>query len=66
MTITCIIITFIAINLIIFPEFFMKLKSPRIPEKLSKSPKFKIVIRIWGIICTILGLTLTIISIINS
>lgn len=50
--------------MILFPEFFMKLKSPRIPEKLFKSPKMKIIIRIWGGICIIVGILLIVFSII--
>ena len=53
-----ILITIVAILMILFPEFFMKLKSPRIPEKLLKNPKMKIVIRIWGSICIIIGILL--------
>ena len=59
-----ILITIVAILMILFPEFFMKLKSPRIPEKLLKNPKMKIVIRIWGSICIIIGILLIVFQII--
>ena len=59
-----ILITIVAILMILFPEFFMKLKSPRIPEKLLKSPKIKIIIRIWGSVCIIIGILLIVFAII--
>ena len=34
MLVAGIIVTIVAVLMIAFPEFFMKLKSPRIPEKL--------------------------------
>ena len=46
------------------PQFFMKLKSPRIPDKLLKNPKMKIVLRVWAGIFIIVGILLTVISII--
>ena len=58
-----ILITIVAILMILFPEFFMKLKSPRIPEKLLKSPKMKIIIRVWGSICIVIGIILIIFAI---
>ena len=64
MLVVGILITIVAILMILFPEFFMKLKSPRIPEKLFKSPKMKIIIRIWGGICIIVGILLIAFSII--
>ena len=63
MLIVGILITIIAMFMILFPEFFMKLKSPRIPEKLLKSPKMKIIIRVWGSICIIIGIILIIFAI---
>ena len=63
MIIVGILITIVAIFMILFPEFFMKLKSPRIPEKLLKSPKMKIIIRVWGSICIIIGIILIIFAI---
>ena len=63
MLIVGILITIVAIFMILFPEFFMKLKSPRIPEKLLKSPKMKIIIRVWGSICIVIGIILIIFAI---
>ena len=60
MLIVGILITIVAIFMILFPEFFMKIKSPRIPEKLLKSPKMKIIIRVWGSICIVIGIILII------
>ena len=64
MLVVGILITIVAILMILFPEFFMKLKSPRIPEKLLKNPKMKIIIRVWGCICIIVGTLLIVFSII--
>ena len=63
MLIVGILITIVAIFMILFQEFFMKIKSPRIPEKLLKSPKMKIIIRVWGSICIIIGNILIIFAI---
>ena len=62
MLITGILITVVAIFMILIAEFFMKLKSPRIPDKLLKSPKMKIVLRVWGGIFLIVGILLIIFS----
>lgn len=64
MLVVGILITIVAILMILFPEFFMKLKSPRIPEKLLKSSKMKIIIRVWGSICIIVGILLIVFAII--
>ena len=64
MLVVGILIIIIATLMILFPEFFMKLKSPRIPEKLLKSPKIKIIIRIWGSVCIIIGILLIVFAII--
>ena len=56
MLITGILITIIAIFMIVLPQFFMRLKSPRIPDKLLKNPKMKIVLRVWGGIFVIVGI----------
>ena len=64
MLVVGILIIIIATLMILFPEFFMKLKSPRIPEKLFKSTKMKIIIRIWGGICIIVGILLIVFAII--
>ena len=60
MLITGILITIVAIFMSLIPQFFMKLKSPRIPDKLLKNPKMKIVLRMWGIIFVIAGIMLII------
>ena len=62
MLITGILITIVAIFMILIPQFFMELKSPRIPDKLLKNPKMKIVLRVWGIIFVIAGIMLIIFS----
>ena len=64
MLITGILITIVALLMILIPQFFMKLKSPRIPDKLLKNPKMKIVLRIWGSIFVIIGILLIALSII--
>ena len=62
MLIVGIIITIVAILMIVFPNSFAKLKSPRIPEKLSKSSKMKLIIRVWGGICVVIGIILIIVA----
>ena len=64
MLITGILITIVAVFMFFIPQFFMELKSPRIPDKLLKNPKMKIVLRIWGGIFIIVGILLIIFSII--
>ncbi len=64
MLITGILITIVAIFMLLVPQFFMKLKSPRIPDKLLKNLKMKIILRIWGGIFVIIGILLIIFSII--
>ena len=64
MLITGILITIIAFFMILMPQFFMRLKSSRIPDKLLKKPKMKIVLRVWGVIFVIVGILLIIFSII--
>lgn len=62
MLVTGIIITIVALGLAIFPQFFAKLKSPRIPEKLLKSKKIITILRIWGLLFVGAGIALIIIS----
>ncbi len=64
MLVVGILITIVATLMILLPEFFMKLKSPRIPDKLLKSPKMKVIIRVWGSICIIIGILLIVFAII--
>lgn len=63
MLVVGILIIIIATLMILFPEFFMKLKSPRIPEKLFKSPKIeemrKNIARILNINESSVGITAT-------
>ena len=58
------LITIVAIFMVLVPQFFMRLKSPRIPDKLLKNPKMKIVLRVWGGIFIIVGILLIVFSII--
>ena len=64
MLVAGIIIAIVAVLMILFPEFFMKLKSPRIPDKLLKSSKMKVILRIWGGICVIIGIVLIVFAMI--
>ena len=64
MLVAGIIITIVAVLMIAFPEFFTKLKSPRIPEKLLKSSKMKLIIRVWGVICVVIGIILIIVALV--
>ena len=64
MLVTGILITIVAIFMVLVPQFFMRLKSPRIPDKLLKNPKMKIVLRAWGSIFVIVGILLIVYSII--
>ena len=62
MLIAGILITIVAIFMVLVPQFFMRIKSPRIPDKLLKNPKMKIVLRVWGNIFVIVGILLIIFS----
>ncbi|RKI37357.1 hypothetical protein D7V86_23275 [bacterium D16-51] len=66
MLITGIIVIIFAILLAIFPKFFLRLKSPDTAflqmKKLHNNKKVILAVRIWGIICLIIGITLIIIS----
>ncbi len=66
MLITGIIVIIFAILLVIFPKFFLKLKSPDTAflqmKKLHNNKKVILAVRIWGIICLIIGIALIIIS----
>lgn len=64
MLVTGILITIVAIFMVLVPQFFIRLKSPRIPDKLLKNPKMKIVLRAWGSIFVIVGILLIVFSII--
>ena len=66
MLITGIIVIIFAILLVIFPKIFLNLKSPDTAflqmKKLHNNKKVILAVRIWGIICLIIGITLIIIS----
>ena len=62
MLITGILIIIVAIFMFLVPQFFMRFKSPRIPDKLLKNPKMKIVLRVWGGILVIVGILLIVFS----
>ena len=64
MLITGILITIVAIFMVLVPQFFMRLKSPRIPDKLLKDLKMKNILRVWGSIFVIVGILLIVFSII--
>ena len=64
MLITGILITIVAIFMVLVPQFFMRLKSPRVPDKLLKDPKMKNILRVWGSIFVIVGILLIVFSII--
>lgn len=62
MLVTGIIVTIVSLGISIFPHFFAKLKSPRIPEKLLKSEKIITILRIWGLLFVGVGIALIVIS----
>lgn len=66
MLITGIIVIIFAILLVVFPKFFLNLKSPDTAflqmKKLHNNKKVILAVRIWGSICLIIGITLIIIS----
>ena len=66
MLITGIIVSIFAILLVIFPKFFLNLKSPDTAflqmKKLHNNKKVILAVRIWGSICFIIGVILIIIS----
>ncbi len=57
-----IVITIISALMAIFPDFFMKLKSPLAAKKYST--KVRAFVRIWGLICIVIGVSLIIAGII--
>jgi len=62
-----IIISIIAVLLAIFPKFFLNLKSPDTAflqmKGLHTNKKVILAVRIWGIICLIIGMILIVISV---
>ena len=61
-----IIICFLSILLIIFPKFFLNLKSPDTAfikmKGLQNNKKVIIAVRVWGVICFIISIVLLILS----
>ena len=53
-----IIITVTAILMIAFPVTFMKLKSPGMSKKVVNSPRTKKLVRIWGVMSGLIGISL--------
>ncbi len=68
MLITGIIVSIFAILLVIFPKFYLNLKSPDTAflqmKKLHNNKKVILAVRIWGIICFVIGVILIIISLV--
>jgi hypothetical protein len=59
-----IIITVTAILMIAFPVTFMKLKSPGMSKKVVNSPRTKLLVRVWGAVSGIIGITLIVLAMI--
>jgi hypothetical protein len=59
-----IIITVTAILMIAFPVSFMKMKSPGMSKKVVYSPRTKLLVRVWGAVSGIVGITLIVLAII--
>jgi hypothetical protein len=59
-----IIITVTAILMIAFPVSFMKMKSPGMSKKVVNSPRTKLLVRVWGAVSGIVGITLIVLAII--
>ena len=59
-----IIITVTAILMIAFPVTFMKLKSPGMSKKVVNSPRTKLLVRVWGAVSGIVGITLIVLAMI--
>ena len=60
MLVAGIIATIVAVLMMIFPQFFMKLKSPMSSRKALANPKIIAVVRIWGGIGMAIGIILII------
>ena len=59
-----IIITVTAILMIAFPVTFVKLKSPGMSKKVVNSPRTKLLVRVWGAVSGIIGITLIVLAMI--
>ena len=64
MLIAEIVVSVIAVLLVIFPKFFLYLKSPRSTKKIHDNKKILLAVRAWGIICLVIGIILILISIV--
>lgn len=53
-----IIITVTAAVMIMFPVSFMKMKSPGMSKKVVNSPRTKMLVRIWGVMSGLVGITM--------
>lgn len=60
-----ILILIVAILMVIYPEFFIEHRVPKLPKKLQTSPKMKVFTRVWGCICIIIGIVLILISLVT-
>ena len=58
------IITVTAIAMIAFPVSFMKMKSPGMSKKIVNSPRTKLLVRVWGAVSGIVGITLIVLAMI--
>ena len=59
-----IIIAVTAILMIAFPVSFMKMKSPGMSKKVVNSPRTKLLVRVWGAVSGIVGITLIVLAMI--
>jgi hypothetical protein len=59
-----IIITVTAILMIVFPVTFMKLKSPGMSKKVVNSPRTKKLVRIWGVMSGLIGISMIVFAMI--
>lgn len=64
MSVAGVVIVVMSILLMLFPSFFLNFKSPDTRvirmKKLNNNPKIKMCVRLWGMICLILGVALVI------
>lgn len=59
-----IIISVTAILMIVFPASFMKMKSPGMSKKVVNSPRTKMLVRIWGVMSGLIGITMIVFAMI--
>lgn len=58
MLIVGILMIIISIFMVLYPEFFLKYRLHRLPEIFRQKPKMRILLRVWGIVCIIIGIVL--------